>query len=122
MRNVKNHFRLQINKIRFDISQHRPVSFNSNDCEMFEETLDVLALVDAAMLKNVTLQLKSSTCSLDPIPTTLYKGMYGFCEGGILDIVNCSLQEGIFPACLKTAMVRTILKKSNLNPSVLNNY
>ena len=40
----------------------------------------------------------------------------------LLNIVNSSLQSGIFPDSLKTAVVRPLLKKHNLDPSVLSNY
>ena len=40
----------------------------------------------------------------------------------VLDIVNCSLETGIFPNTLKTAFVRPLLKKHTLDPSVLSNF
>ena len=36
--------------------------------------------------------------------------------------MNCSLQTGVFPTAFKTAVVKPLLKKSNLDPNVLNNY
>lgn len=40
----------------------------------------------------------------------------------ILQSVNGSLQSGIFPSALKTALIKLLLKKSNLDTSVINNY
>src|SRR4029434_4095671 len=40
----------------------------------------------------------------------------------ILAIINCFLLTGIFPSELKTALVRPLLKKSNLDSSVLINF
>ena len=37
-------------------------------------------------------------------------------------MVNCSLQTGVFPASFKMAVVKPLLKKSNLDPSIFNNY
>ncbi len=37
-------------------------------------------------------------------------------------MVNCSLQTGVFPASFKTAVVKPLLKKSNLDPNTFNNY
>lgn len=62
--------RLKINKIRSDICQHHPACFNSYDHVIFKDALEDFALVVVVLLKKVTLQLKSSTCSLDPIPVT----------------------------------------------------
>ena len=36
--------------------------------------------------------------------------------------MNLSLQSGIFPESLKMAVVKPLLKKKSLDPSVLNNY
>ena len=36
--------------------------------------------------------------------------------------MNCSLQTGVFPTAFKTAVVKPLFKKSNLDPSVFNNY
>ena len=40
----------------------------------------------------------------------------------ILKIVNSSLLSGVFPDALKTAVVRPLIKKHNLDPSILGNY
>ncbi|KAF7646176.1 hypothetical protein LDENG_00192120, partial [Lucifuga dentata] len=67
-------------------------------------------------------QLKSSTCSLDILPTTFLKGVFSSLTEDLLHIVNCSLLSGIFPTSLKTAVVRPLLKKKNLDTTLLNNY
>lgn len=58
---------------------------------------------------------------IDPIPTTLLKTFYGFFEEQLLNIINYSLQMGVFPTSFKTAVVRPLLKKSKLHPNILNN-
>uniref|UniRef100_A0A3Q1FPB8 Reverse transcriptase domain-containing protein n=1 Tax=Acanthochromis polyacanthus TaxID=80966 RepID=A0A3Q1FPB8_9TELE len=40
----------------------------------------------------------------------------------LLDIINNSLQTGVFPSSLKTAIVKPLLKRNNLDPSILINY
>lgn len=72
--------------------------------------------------RKIILQLKSSTCSLDAIPTTFFKEVLDSLIGDVLDIVNCSLETGIFPDALKTALVKPLLKKHNLDSSVLSNF
>ena len=43
-------------------------------------------------------------------------------EDDVLAIINQSLTSGTFPQELKTAIVKPLLKKSNLNPQFLQNY
>ncbi len=68
------------------------------------------------------MQLKPPTCSLDSIPTTFFKTVLNCLEDGVLAIVNHSLLTGVFPLSLKTDIVKPLLKKSNLDPLVLNNF
>uniref|UniRef100_A0A3B3I2H5 Reverse transcriptase domain-containing protein n=1 Tax=Oryzias latipes TaxID=8090 RepID=A0A3B3I2H5_ORYLA len=74
------------------------------------------------MLGRVFSQANTTTCLLDPIPTSLFKAFYKFFESEILNIANCSLQTGVFPSACKTAVVRPLLKKSNLDPKIMDNY
>ena len=66
--------------------------------------------------------MNSSTCSLDAIPTSFFKEVLDSLAVDVLDIVNCSLEFGIFPDSLKITTVKPLLKKNNLDPSVFNNY
>ena len=40
----------------------------------------------------------------------------------LLEIVNMSLLSGVFPQAMKTAVIKPLLKKKNLDTSVMNNY
>ena len=71
-------------------------------------------------LQKVVMQLNSSTCVF--IPTAFFKEVFDTLCPSVLDIVNRSLGIGTFPDTLKTAVVRPLLKKQNLLPSVLSNY
>ena len=73
-------------------------------------------------LRKTILQMTSSSCSLDAIPTPFLKEVLDSIIGDILNIVNSSLHSGVFPDTLKTAVVRPLLKKHNLDPSLLGNY
>ncbi|XP_073349448.1 uncharacterized protein [Pagrus major] len=97
-------------------------SFNQREAPVGTETLESFALVDARTLGRVFSQVKPTTCLLDPIPTPFFKTLYGFFEEHLLYLVNCSLQTGVFPTSFKTAVVKPLLKKSDLDPNVLNNY
>ena len=74
------------------------------------------------MVSKVVSGLKSSTCSLDPIPTSFFKTVFNCLSGELLVLLNQSLLTGTFPKLFKTAIVKPILKKSNLDSQTLSNY
>ncbi len=78
--------------------------------------------VSPSTLIQVISHLNSSTCALDPLPTKFLKTVVNCLLSDILNIINQSLQQGVFPQIFKTAIVRPLLKKSNLDTSVLGNY
>ena len=62
------------------------------------------------------------TCELDPIPASLYSDCLPHLLPFITDIINISLQTGTVPDIFKTALVRPLLKKHNLDPNDLKNF
>ena len=78
--------------------------------------------IDEEELRKAISQMTSSSCSLDAIPTPFLKKVLDSLIGDILKIVNSSLESGVFPDSLKTAVVKPLLKKRNLDPSVLGNF
>ena len=66
--------------------------------------------------------MAATSCPLDALPTPFLKEVLDCVIGDILNIVNSSLHAGVFPDTLKTAIVRPLLKKHNLDPSELGNY
>uniref|UniRef100_A0A803TSP9 Reverse transcriptase domain-containing protein n=1 Tax=Anolis carolinensis TaxID=28377 RepID=A0A803TSP9_ANOCA len=66
--------------------------------------------------------VRATTCALDPCPSWLVK----LAKDGLLDwfvaIINASLGQGTVPSCFKQAVVKPLLKKTSLDPSVCNNY
>ena len=61
-------------------------------------------------------------CAMDPAPTWLIKRLIPDLAETIAKMCNLSLSEGIFPDCLKNAIVRPRLKKTNLDPEDMNSY
>ena len=59
---------------------------------------------------------------LDPCPSWLIKAARGEMADWVRGVVNASLQQGRTSACLKEAVIRLLLKKASLDPSVLDNY
>ena len=73
-------------------------------------------------LRKSVSHLKSSTCPLDPIPTRFFKENFMCMENDVLALISQSLSSGTFPQELKTALVKPLLKKPNLDPLILQNY
>lgn len=65
---------------------------------------------------------KSSTCKLDPLPTTLVKLCLLSLSPLITEIIHSSLTSGSVPSPLKTAIITPILKKPGADPNNLNNF
>ena len=65
--------------------------------------------------------LSSSTCCLDELPTRFLKSVLSSLLPQLAHLVNISLQTGTFPKALKTAVIKPLLKRSNLDATVLNN-
>lgn len=65
---------------------------------------------------------KPTSCDYDPIPTKLLIKHLDLLISPITKIVNISPQNGVFPNSFKGAMVRSLLKKSGLDPQDLRNF
>lgn len=77
--------------------------------------------LDLAELDNIIAQLRSSTCCLDPLPTKFFKTVFNCLAPEVLDLINWSLQSGIFPTSLKIDVVKLLLKNT-MDPNVITNY
>ncbi len=73
-------------------------------------------------LLNIVSSLRSTTCSLDVIPTSLLMEVLDAVVPNIISIINSSLQTSLFPSYFKHAVVHPLLKKVNLDPADFNNY
>lgn len=67
-------------------------------------------------------EMKNKSCSLDPIPTAIVKQCMGLLAPVFTKIVNTSFNTGIFPDICKTAIVKPLIKKSDLDRNILKNY
>ncbi len=83
--------------------------------------MSVFKTIDSSILEEIV-QLKSSTCYLDTLPTSFFKSVLNCLEADLLEVVNTSLLSGTFPNSLTTAVVKPLLKKRNLDNTMLSNY
>ncbi len=115
-------FSEKINNIRKDISSRNAEVTQIRPQFQKEVTMSVFEEIDRKTLEEIVLHLKSSTCSLDTLPTSLFKSVLNCLEADLLEVVNTSLLSGTFPNSLKTAVVKPLLKKHNLDNTMLSNY
>ena len=78
-------------------------------------------LTDDDIIKVIMSSPKSSSI-VDVLPTRILVDNIDVLIPFITCLFNCSLSEGIFPDCFKTACVRPLLKKPSLDSNVLRNY
>ena len=78
--------------------------------------------VDEDYIKNLIMKAPRKHCELDPIPTYLLVKCIDAIVPFITKIVNDSLVSGKVPDSFKTALVKPLLKKSNLDQNMLKNY
>ena len=90
-------------------------SFAGNPLLSFESVTDefVLKIINSASARS---------CELVPIPTTLLYENRDILLLTITNIINTSLITGTVPPDLKTAIVKTLLKKPSLDKNLLKNY
>ena len=116
----------KITLIRENI-QRRVQYVDSRVCEETDRsavqyTLDELAPTTEAELIRILRNSSDKTCCLDAIPTNLIKKYASLHIPYLVAIVNNSFKEGLFPSALRTAVVRPLLKKDNLDRNTMNNY
>uniref|UniRef100_A0A4W3I4Y7 Reverse transcriptase domain-containing protein n=1 Tax=Callorhinchus milii TaxID=7868 RepID=A0A4W3I4Y7_CALMI len=78
--------------------------------------------ISPSSLTTTVRKLKPTTCSLDPIPTSLLISQLHLLAPLLSNVINLSLSTGSVPTPLKTAVISPILKKLSLDPSLLSSY
>jgi len=84
--------------------------------------ISAFRFVSSDEVKKVVMSMANKSCDLDPMPTSLVRAAIDQLGPVISDIVNKSLDNGVFPAGYKDAIVIPLLKKSKLDPEALKNY
>ena len=78
--------------------------------------------VSQLTVKECILNSAPRSCELDPIPSKLLMEFIDSILPSLTDLLNSSLASGIFPQCLKSALVTPILKKRCLDHNDLYKY
>ena len=85
-------------------------------------TLDTFTPTTEEEIISIMKKSSKASCILDPIPLNLLCRLLPHIAPVIKDIVNKALSSGCFPSCMKSAIVKPLLKKSTLNPEIFKNY
>ena len=93
----------------------RPLKPGANNMTQFYPT-------NQTYLEEIIQHLKSSSCCLDILPTGFFKEVSDCMVSELLQIVNASLVSGVFPQGLKSAVIKPLLKKNNMDSSIVNSY
>ena len=111
-------FRNKVSKIRIATSNVQPPVIQSRSCPVLSD----FRPVSAEEISKIIGSSPAKHCAMDPAPTWLIKRLIPDLAETIAKMCNLSLSEGIFPDCLKNAIVRPRLKKTNLDPEDMNSY
>ena len=114
-----SHFIDKVTTIRAQISPPASDPSIVVTCTSIFNHFNPLSLLELSELVN---QLKISSCPTDVIPTHLFKEVWETIGPSVLQIINSSLASGVVPLYFKKAVVTPLIKKTNLDTSILANY
>ncbi|XP_076844395.1 uncharacterized protein LOC143489331 [Brachyhypopomus gauderio] len=86
------------------------------------EKLDAFHPLPQSELEKIISSLNCTTCTLDSVPSKLLKEVLPAVTEPLLTIVNSSITIGHMRKLCKLAIIKPLIKKPNLDPTVLSNY
>ena len=108
--------------IRDELDSQVPVLNLLTDAPYTESSFCSFQSVSIQCAKNTILNSSQKTCSLDPIPTSLFVECLDQLLPVVTAITNQCLQTGVFPSLFKEAIVIPLLKETSLDLNNLKNY
>ncbi len=105
-----------------DWTLHVPLSHHIVHCRSPEEQFHSFSTIGEEELYKIVKSAKPTTCMLDPIPSKLLKEVLPEVIDPILAIINSSLLLGNVPKTFKLAVIKPLIKKTELYPKYLVNY
>ena len=118
-----NFFRDKIEAIRLSIAETSTENTSFQENPTYE--VPIKDVFEEATEKEVYELIRScppKSCMLDPLPTWVLKKILPSLVPFLTGIINSSISNGTVPEALKTAIVRPLLKKHNLDANELKNY
>ncbi|KAI5086287.1 hypothetical protein C0J45_1051, partial [Silurus meridionalis] len=123
-----NFFNNKIENIRQEIQtvNINPNYFTSNPVDssviITDNQLQSFTPIHESDLISLISSSKSSTCILDPLPTSFFKQIAPEVIKPVLKIINSSISTGYVPKSFKLAVIHPLIKKPDLDPCQLSNY
>ncbi|XDV17601.1 hypothetical protein PO909_023435 [Leuciscus waleckii] len=117
--NLLEFFVGRISDIRRNI-QH--CSYEPMDIPVTHAVLSDFEPISLFTLLDIVCKLKPTVSPQDIVPTLLFRKVFELIGPGIVAIINSSLATGCVPSYFKHATIQPIIKKPNLDPTVLKNY
>jgi hypothetical protein len=122
---MSDYFENKIFTIRRDIELIKD-SLNADphryDTPAFKTPLTSFKPTSQDELKTIIMSSSTTTCNLDPVPSSLVKECLPTLLPILTDITNSSLASGTMPEQLKKAHIRPLLKKADKDHEDLKNY
>jgi hypothetical protein len=118
-------FSKKIDSISTDlVDQAETMDFSNieKQTEICSCSFGMFSMVSDRDIYDIIRESKTTTCILDPVPTDLFVECLDILMPSLVKVVNDSLQSGVFPTLYKTAVVKPLLKKANLDCNQLKNY
>ena len=114
-------FREKVEQVR-ELSMNLDKPIHSN-CSMAESKMLTSFLVCSSEdVKKIVLHSPSKSCSLDCLPTYIFKRYIDLFLPFLTSLINLCLRVGYFPFAFKHAIVIPLLKKSTLDKNVISNF
>ena len=114
------HFTNKVEKLRANIASEHVTSILVTGTTA--ATFSSFEKVSQLTVKECILNSAPKSCKLDHIPSKLLIECLDSIFPTLTDLFTSSLASGIFPQCLKSALVTPILRKRCLDHNDLNNY
>ena len=124
------YFSDKIDKIRKDLDRvdgslnHGQVASCNAEPEscLANQLLSEFKLVNEEVVSSFVNHLCSKSCTLDPIPSSVFKRCRHYLLPVITRVVNLSLTSGQVPDRFKVAMLKPLLKKSGADHELFSNF
>ncbi len=120
-----NYFTSKINTIRDQTVTMQPLAAVSHQIVHYrssEEQFLSFSTIGEEELYKCVKSAKPTACMLDPIPSKLLKEVLPEVIDPLLAIINSSLSLGYVPKTFKLAVIKPLIKKTQLDPKDLVNY
>lgn len=114
-----NYFQQKITKIRDELDNF-PIEDKYRHFE--GEEFNCFERITEFDVKKCIESMSTKSCNLDPIDTALVKVCQDEIVPSLTNVFNQSISSGVVPDCFKTALVKPLLKKPDLDKEILKHY